>query len=88
MTEIVTAEFYKLHRLSTIVKLSTLLCSVVPLIAHFAQRLPRFFAFAIAKHTLCYQFERLTRFFAKKTVFFTKKAYYAPINFERYIVRS
>ena len=36
----------------------------------------------------CDQFERLIRFFAKKTVFFTKKAYYAPINFERYIVRS
>ena len=36
----------------------------------------------------CYQFERLTRFFAKKTVFFTKKGYHAPINFERYIVRS
>ncbi len=26
------------------------------------------------------------RFFAKKTLFFTKKGYYAPINFERYVI--
>ncbi|VWX30401.1 hypothetical protein ENHY17A_210004 [Moraxellaceae bacterium 17A] len=40
MTEIVTAEFYIPHRLSTIVKLSTLTCGVVPLMTHLAHRLP------------------------------------------------
>jgi len=80
VTEIVTAEFYIPYRLSTIIKLSTLLHSFVPLIAH---RLPltayRDFLLLPSQNTACViTLEDSCDFLQKRLYFSQKKGIMPP----------